>query len=102
MIMRGYMKVRNCMVIVWLLYGYCVVRMGKNSFTRGARNLKDPDQTIHRFIFCKDTNKFSNFQIFRGDNFQKSALIVIYHNCQHASIASSFYTYVPVHARTRI
>ena len=27
--MRGYMKVTNCMVIVWLLYGYCVVRMVK-------------------------------------------------------------------------
>ena len=28
MIMRGYMKVTNGMVIVWLLYGYCVVWTG--------------------------------------------------------------------------
>ena len=83
MIMRGYMKVTNCVVIVWLLYGYCVVRMGKNSFTRGVRNLKDPDQTIHRFIFCKDTTKFSNFQIFRGDNFQKKITFVIKKNKEH-------------------
>ena len=26
---RGAMGVRNCVVIVWLLYGYCMVRAGK-------------------------------------------------------------------------
>ena len=66
MIHLSTIKVRNSMVIVWLLYGYCMVRTAKNSFTQGARNLKDPDQTMHRFIFCKDTNKLSNFKIFRG------------------------------------
>jgi len=86
--MRGYMKVTNCMVIVWLLYGYCVVRMVKIVFALIARNPSYPNQIACRLIFYKGTTKFSNFQIFRGDNFQKSALIVIYHNCQHASIAS--------------
>ena len=59
-------KVRNSMVIVWLLYGYCVVRTAKNSLVLGTKNLNELNQTIHCYIFCKDTNKFSNFQIFRG------------------------------------
>ena len=28
MILIGSMRVRNCKVIVWLLYGYCMVRAG--------------------------------------------------------------------------
>ena len=61
MIMRGYMKVTNGMVIVWLLYGYCVVRIG---------NFKGLRQTCVKFsakirINCR-ISKFSG-----GDNFQK-------------------------------
>ena len=63
MILIGSMRVRNCKVIVWLLYGYCMVRAG-NLWAIG-------DMSYRHIIvglanFCKDTTKFSNFQIFRA------------------------------------
>ena len=60
------MKVRNCVVIVWLLYGYCVVRMVKIVFALIASNPSYPNQIACRLILFKDTTKFSIFQIFRG------------------------------------
>ena len=57
-----------CVVIVWLLCG----ADGKNClrFDREKSKLSKPNSAC-RLIFYKDTTKFSNFQIFRGDNFKK-------------------------------
>ena len=73
------------MVIVWLLYGYCVVRIG---------NLQDSSRNMCYF-FCKDTNKFSNFQFFRGIIFKKNALLSTKNTCT-CNITNSLGNFVGV------
>ena len=57
------------MVIVWLLYGYCVVR--KKDF-RSISDVGYRQIIVGLRIMCKDTNKFSNFQIFKAHFSKKS------------------------------
>ena len=51
------------MVIVWLLYGYCMVRAG-NLWAIGDMSYRHI--IVGLAIFYKDTTKFSNFKIFRA------------------------------------
>ena len=72
MILIGSMRVRNCKVIVWLLYGYCMVRAG-NLWAIGDMSYRHI--IVGLAIFCKDITKFSNFQIFMGIIFKKNIYI---------------------------
>ena len=69
MILIGSMRVRNCKVIVWLLYGYCMVRAGN---LWAISDMSYRHIIVGLAILCKDTTKFSNFQIFKAHFSKKS------------------------------
>ena len=68
------------MVIVWLLYGYCVVR--KKDF-RSISDVGYRQIIVGLRIICKDTNKFSNFQIFKAHFSKKVHTTIFYHIFNH-------------------
>ena len=61
------------MVIVWLLYGYCVVR--KKDF-RSIGDVGYRQIIVGLRIMCKDTIKFSNLQILENVFLKKMAIFL--------------------------